>query len=84
MLFDVLFAVNRMYHPGEKRLMEALERMSLIPDHFKEDVKLLLVLQTLSKDEAVQLVKTLGDRMNDFIRLWIPEYQISEYLNNKI
>jgi predicted nucleotidyltransferase len=84
LMFDVLFAVNRMYHPGEKRLMEALERMSLIPDHFKEDVKLLLVLQTLSKDEAIQLVKTMGDRMNAFIRLWIPEYQISEYIQSTI
>jgi hypothetical protein len=29
-----------MFHPGEKRLTEALERMSLIPEiTFKEDLK---------------------------------------------
>jgi hypothetical protein len=83
LIFDVLFAANRMFHPGEKRLTEALERMSLIPDHFKEDLKQLLVIQSLSIEDAVGLVKLLGNRLNAFVRLLISEYVISGYIENK-
>ncbi|PKM66572.1 MAG: hypothetical protein CVU94_07420 [Firmicutes bacterium HGW-Firmicutes-19] len=83
LMFDVLFAANRMYHPGEKRLMESLERMGLIPDHFKEDLRQLMIIQSLSAEDAVFLVKTMGERMNAFIKLLIPEYMISNYIENK-
>jgi predicted nucleotidyltransferase len=83
LIFDVLFAANRMFHPGEKRLTEALERMSLIPDHFKEDLKQLLIIQTLTVEDAVNLVKLMGERMNVFVRLLLPEYSPSGYIENK-
>jgi predicted nucleotidyltransferase len=83
LIFDVLFAANRMFHPGEKRLSEALERMSLIPEHFKEDLKQLLVIQSLSIEDAVLLVQVMGERLNVFVRLLIPEYTLSGYINNK-
>jgi hypothetical protein len=72
-----------MFHPGEKRLMEALERMSLIPENFKEDLKQLLMIQSLSIEDAVLLVKVMGERLNVFVRLLIPEYTLSGYINNK-
>ncbi|MDP2813596.1 MAG: DUF4037 domain-containing protein [Erysipelotrichaceae bacterium] len=79
LMFDVLFAANRMFHPGEKRLTEALERMGLIPDHFKEDLKQLVLIQSVSKEDAISLVKVMGERMNSFIKLLIPDYEISNY-----
>jgi predicted nucleotidyltransferase len=79
LMFDVLFAANRMFHPGEKRLSAALERMSLIPDHFKEDLKQLVLIQSVSVEDAISLVKVMGLRMNAFIKLLIPEYEISNY-----
>lgn len=84
LLFDVLFAANRMFHPGEKRLMEALERMSLIPDHFKEDLKQLLVIQSLSIEDAVVFVNILGERLNAFVRLLIPDHSASGFSENKL
>lgn len=84
LLFDVLFAANRMFHPGEKRLTEALERMSLIPEHFKEDLKQLLAIRSLSIEDAVLLVKTMGERMNAFVRLLLPEYSVSDYSENTV
>jgi predicted nucleotidyltransferase len=84
LLFDVLFAANRMFHPGEKRLTEALERMSLIPDHFKEDLKQLLIIHTLSVEDAVNLVTMTGERFNAFVRLLLPEYSPGRYIENKL
>jgi predicted nucleotidyltransferase len=83
LMFDVLFAANRMFHPGEKRLTEALERMGLIPDHFKEDLKELVSIQSASMEDAVALVKIMGERMNAFIKLLIPEYKMSDYIEFK-
>jgi predicted nucleotidyltransferase len=78
-VFDLLFAANRMYHPGEKRLTESLERMGLIPDHFKEDLSQLLNIRSISKDDGVLLVKSMGERLNAFVKLLIPEYHVSAY-----
>lgn len=37
--FDVLFALNRQTHPGEKRLMQLCrERCALLPGHFEENL----------------------------------------------
>ncbi|PKM86186.1 MAG: hypothetical protein CVU85_08460 [Firmicutes bacterium HGW-Firmicutes-10] len=83
LMFDILFAANRMYHPGEKRLMEALERMGLIPDHFKEDLRQLMMIQSISVENAVLLIKTMGERMNAFVKMLIPEYKVSYYIENK-
>ncbi len=83
LMFDVLFAANRMFHPGEKRLTEALERMGLIPDHFKEDLKQLVLIQSASSEDAITLVRIMGERMNAFIKLLIPEYKMSEYIRFK-
>lgn len=34
--FNLLFALNRVYHPGEKRLLDHAERCALKPDHQRE------------------------------------------------
>lgn len=37
--FDVLFALNRLTHPGEKRLVELCKKnCSILPDHFEENI----------------------------------------------
>lgn len=42
--FDIIFALNRVLHPGEKRLLQhAIEQCPLRPPHLAEDLSALLV-----------------------------------------
>ena len=42
--FDIIFAVNELFHPGEKRLIKyAEENCRILPQNFKENVEELLV-----------------------------------------
>lgn len=43
--FDVLFAINKVYHPGEKRLIElAKKKCNIVPKDFETDINKLLNL----------------------------------------
>ena len=68
--FDILFAVNRQTHPGEKRLVEyAQEHCSSLPKNFARD--LASVLLTSSSDPG-SLLNHLGDLL-DHLDQWLVE-----------
>ena len=64
--FDIVFAANRVAHPGEKRLLPACaERCARLPDDFVADVRDLI---RLADDPAlVSGVDRLLDRMDAFL-----------------
>lgn len=42
--FDIIFALNKMLHPGEKRLVQyCINNCSLLPSKFEENIKSLLI-----------------------------------------
>ena len=42
--FDIIFAVNELLHPGEKRLVKyAIDNCKILPDNFEENINKLLV-----------------------------------------
>ena len=42
--FDIIFAVNELLHPGEKRLVKyATDNCQILPDNFEENINKLLV-----------------------------------------
>ena len=59
--FDVIFAFNRVLHPGEKKLVEfALSYCQILPENFKNDVEFFCFCELNDKlKTAEKLVKNL-------------------------
>jgi hypothetical protein len=68
--FDILFAVNRVTHPGEKRLIEAcLARCTRLPESCAQDVSELLWTATVDLDGLPGRVDRLLDRLDAFLAI---------------
>ena len=59
--FDVLFAVNELLHPGEKRLVQYCKNnCKILPEKFEENIEALLNYPAENKLEIVQdIIKNL-------------------------
>jgi hypothetical protein len=62
--FDILFAVNRATHPGEKRLVEHASRLGRLPEGFADDVADLLATATVDLAGLEGRVDRLVDRLD--------------------
>ena len=54
--FDILFAANRRFHPGEKRLLALAEELPSVPESMIEDVR-------TSYARAVSLERCIADHL---------------------
>lgn len=66
--FDVLFALNRVLHPGEKRLLALAEQnCPLLPSGFSTDVTELLHAAGSTKPALVQCTQRLLDHLDELL-----------------
>lgn len=66
--FDVIFALNRLSHPGEKRLLKfALDHCEKLPQNFEENLIKLLDSQNLSYKQIELLLKDIVDKLKEVI-----------------
>lgn len=66
--FDVLFAVNRELHPGEKRLVEnAVATCQKMPMGMREQVEGLI--RAVSEGEVIERVDNLAEGLDNLLRL---------------
>ena len=62
--FDILFAINGVYHPGEKRLIAlAKKKCRKLPANFEQDINQLLKLQNIEQtlNSLYQNIKVLAE-----------------------
>lgn len=67
--FDVLFALNRVLHPGEKRLVEqAQAQCARLPAAMAEQVEAVLQATCATDGSLLQRVRALLDSLDDLLR----------------
>ncbi len=58
--FDLLFALNSLTHPGEKRMVSYLkEQATILPAHFEENLNLLFKTLFINPDQALQTLQAM-------------------------
>jgi predicted nucleotidyltransferase len=66
--FDIIFAVNRIPHPGEKRLLSLVaDTCSSIPEEMQKDVQLLLQAAGNADPAVTGRINLLIDRLDQFL-----------------
>ena len=64
--FDILFAYNRTYHPGEKKLLQYAHLLKDFPPDMDEDIE--RAIHTVAKDGHIKALKTLIGHLYDFLQ----------------
>jgi hypothetical protein len=68
--FDILFAVNRQLHPGEKRMVEfAVNNCAILPANMPEDIASILLLSEADITDLPIRVASLLDRLDQMLEI---------------
>lgn len=66
--FDIIFALNRLTHPGEKRMVQyAKEQAEILPDDFEENLNKLFENLFVDSDKALQTLQEMITKLKNVI-----------------
>ncbi|MAT44105.1 MAG: DUF4037 domain-containing protein [Anaerolineaceae bacterium] len=67
--FDIIFALNRVLHPGEKRLLEtALVECEKLPVDMAQDITNILRSAAITNHQVIMDINTLLDHLDDLLK----------------
>jgi hypothetical protein len=65
--FDIIFAINELPHPGEKRIMEiCLNKCNILPNGFERNINDLI--QNMNNNES-KILGTINDIIHELKKL---------------
>lgn len=67
--YDVLFALNKTTHPGEKRLLEFAKKLKILPLHFELDVRELFSHIFQDNEAMLKTLYRISERLYDLLVL---------------
>ena len=67
--FDIIFALNKLTHPGEKRMVQyAKEQAEILPADFEENLNKLFENIFTDSDKALQVIREMITALKDAIK----------------
>ncbi|MGL4373249.1 MAG: DUF4037 domain-containing protein, partial [Turicibacter sp.] len=67
--FDIIFALNEMPHPGEKRLLAIVEKdCGIYPCGYKEDIESLLVAVGTDSKAVLKILNNMVDELESILK----------------
>lgn len=74
--FDIIFALNKLTHPGEKRMVQfAKEQAKILPIDFEENLDKLFQNLFVDSDEAVQTLEDMIDELRNVIEIHVTNWR---------
>lgn len=77
--FDILFALNARFHPGEKRLLDYLDMLTHKPDNLKANIQSILQSVYSNPQQALDLLKQISTELETLIQNQGYNYTKSDY-----
>lgn len=69
--FDIIFAMNKLTHPGEKRMIQyAKEQAEILPTAFEENLDKLFQNLFVDSEKAVQTFGEMIAELEEVIKSW--------------
>ncbi|MFV0321718.1 MAG: DUF4037 domain-containing protein [Alphaproteobacteria bacterium] len=81
--FDILFALNARFHPGEKRLLDYLDTLTHKPDDLKANIQSILQSAYTNPQQAIDLLKLISTQLETLIQNQGYNYTKSDYARIK-
>lgn len=76
---DIIFALNKKYNIGEKRLLEEISKLDIVPKNATNDIEELLKIIMIDFSKSVDLVKKISEDLYVLVNLKYKTYNKTNF-----